>query len=163
MSFDGEKFFTEIVDLFKDKFNCYIGGLNNLKKKEGTDFEINEVNDYVLFDITTIGDCSLFVSYEFIEQEPNDETTSAKSIKYTMQFLVNMVDDSTSQNELALKHLLRYQRAMIQMINANFDKYSGNDSIRIEGIPPAVYQLDDTNEYIWRNCGINISMVINYD
>ncbi len=164
-TFDLEVFFEGMLELFETKFNDCLTEINTSKALQNPDdIAAKLIPDGCIFlgtqNLTQIGNPPLFITYDFAgNNEITENVTSSQAEKITLNFMVNVIDNRLDNDKQALKHLLRYHRAMIKMVNKNQDLFSGFARLEVESVSPAVYDIAGVRV---RQAGVNISMTIGY-
>ncbi len=164
-TFDLEVFFEGMLELFETKFNACVTEINTSKALQNPDdVAAKLIPDGCIFlgpfELTQIGNPPLCITYDFIgNNEITENVTSSQAEKITLNFMVNVTDNRLGNDKQVLKHLLRYHRAMIKMVNKNQDLFSGFGRLEVDSVMPVVYDIASRKT---RHAGVNISMTIGY-
>ena len=160
-TFDFEVFFEQILELFETQYNNCLSEINTSKGlQDNKDIPAKLIPQGRYFfggaTQTQIGNEPIFISYDFANaNEVSDSVLTGQAETITLNFAINIIDNRMDNNNIALKHLLRYHRAMIKMINKNQGMFGGFGRLEIVKLAPIVSDIAGTRI---RSAGVSISM-----
>ena len=166
ITFDMEVFFDRILELFEDEYNSCLEEINAAKKaQDSTDIPVKLIPPKCFYfggmDATQIGNTPLFVTYDFANtNEITENVSSAQAETITLTFAVHILDNRLSGNDKAeVKALLRYKRAMVKMINKNYNIFHGIGDLEVRQLQPVV---SDIGRGRLRSAGVSITLTMGY-
>lgn len=158
MSYDTEQVIFDIEALFKSKLNTEIG-LVNTEKSDSIVLVTIPTNTYVFSNFP-----SEIVNYEVCVVwgiEPNDSVNEENEINYiestNLTYEVCLSDAGELDRGEILRRLLRYTKALKNVVMKNTDVLQGYGKVKVRALEPSGFAI---NKQMFLSAGIGITATI---
>jgi len=150
--YDVEKFCRDALAIIKSKLNTKISAINS----EKADVAIDSIGTDAWFNsmIPANFTAPVFVIWGLTDQSPTDFEPEATLSKVTLSFEIGLADKNWADLECFYR-LLRYQRALTEVVNENSQLFGNGRQPKIESLPPAALSIKGN---AFQFSGINITI-----
>jgi len=158
--YDTESFLKQLITLLKANLNTQISAINT----EKADFSIDTIDDdawYFQNLNDNVFNNTVFVAYGIEANAKVSEPQQDNYVKEISVFIeVSMSDDGDTTNENVMWRLLRYTRALEEVVFKNYQKIDSRAKLRVKNLEPTSFSLEGR---LFRSAGINVTAALTAD
>ncbi|NJM55065.1 MAG: hypothetical protein HC841_03335 [Verrucomicrobiae bacterium] len=157
--YDAEQVLRDLEQSFKDNLNTEIAAVNAEKADALTIVDIpDDKYVFMTLDERMLNFKGFWFQYGLMESPPSQASPDNFREDVTVTLQVACFDQGDRDRSATLYRLLRYQRAIKQVILKNPDLFQGYSKPLVQSLEPAAYPFD--NKLVILSIGVNITVSI---
>jgi hypothetical protein len=160
MIYDEENFLNDVLALIQDKLPAKLIAINSRKSDSITlDAIANEAYHFQTLDAAALNFRGFFILYGFNENKPTQIQNDNMLEPVNVSFEVGTFDNGERDRAETIKRLIRYRRALKEVLFENFDYFKGYTKPTLVSLEPAAFVFPNTNDLIL-SAGVEIQGII---
>lgn len=155
--YDVEQFLNDLATTLQASLNTQIDAVTTDKADGMTLKHVDATNAYFLQTLNEkVANYDPFILYG-IDKSPTDAIGPTSAKKYSITIVLTLADEGTDLK--IVTRLLRYQRAMVEVLEANWDKIGDGLKLKLDELAPVAWTQQNSNAN-FQSIGVGIEVVL---